>query len=42
MVRMNAAEYWDEQPASFDDQADHGLTDPNVRQSWASLLTPLM
>lgn len=42
MVRVDTAEYWDEQAASFDDQADHGLTDPDVRRSWAHLLTPLL
>jgi len=34
--------YWDEQAAAFDDEADHGLRDPAVRQAWADLLLPLL
>ncbi|PRY18146.1 class I SAM-dependent methyltransferase [Kineococcus rhizosphaerae] len=34
--------YWDEQAATFDDEADHGLRDPAVRQAWADLLLPLV
>lgn len=34
--------YWDEQAATFDDEADHGLRDPAVRQAWAELLLPLL
>ncbi len=30
--------YWDEQAATFDDEPDHGLTDPVTRQAWATLL----
>ena len=30
--------FWDEQAATFDDEADHGLTDPDTRQAWAALL----
>ena len=30
--------YWDRQAASFDDQPDHGLRDPVVRQAWTKLL----
>ncbi len=35
-------EFWDEQAATFDQEADHGLLDPGVRQAWANLLLPLM
>ena len=34
--------YWDEQAATFDDDADHGLREPAVRQAWADLLLPLL
>ena len=30
--------FWDDQAATFDDHADHGLTDPATRQAWAMLL----
>lgn len=33
---------WDEQAETFDDEADHGLRDPDVRAAWAALLLPLM
>lgn len=33
---------WDEHAAAFDEEADHGLRDPDVRQAWAELLLPLM
>ncbi len=31
-------EYWDSQAASFDDEPDHGLRDPDVRRAWRALL----
>ncbi len=34
--------YWDDQSATFDDEPDHGLRDPAVRQSWRELLLPLI
>jgi SAM-dependent methyltransferase len=34
--------YWDEQAATFDDEADHGLREPAVRRAWAGLLLPLL
>jgi SAM-dependent methyltransferase len=37
---VSAAEYWDAQAETFDDEPDHGLTDPAVRQAWAGLLLP--
>jgi SAM-dependent methyltransferase len=33
---------WDASAATFDDEADHGLRDPSVREAWAGLLLPLM
>jgi len=33
---------WDDQAATFDEEADHGLRDPAVRAAWAALLLPLM
>jgi ubiquinone/menaquinone biosynthesis C-methylase UbiE len=30
--------YWDSQAATFDQQPDHGLLDPQVRQAWQRLL----
>ena len=37
--QFNAArEYWDSQAAVFDNEPDHGLRDPNVRQAWTNLL----
>jgi SAM-dependent methyltransferase len=33
---------WDEQAATFDDEADHGLRDPAVRAAWAALLIPVL
>lgn len=33
---------WDEQAATFDDEPDHGLLDPDVRAAWADLIIPLL
>ncbi|MFN8490854.1 MAG: class I SAM-dependent methyltransferase [Caldilineaceae bacterium] len=33
-----AREYWDSQAAVFDNEPDHGLRDPNIRQAWTNLL----
>jgi 2-polyprenyl-3-methyl-5-hydroxy-6-metoxy-1,4-benzoquinol methylase len=33
---------WDASAATFDDEADHGLRDPDVRAAWTALLLPLM
>src|SRR3984957_6165240 len=32
------AAYWDSQAATFDNDADHGLRDPRVRDAWGRLL----
>jgi len=33
-----ARAYWDSQAAIFDNEPDHGLRDPKVRQAWTNLL----
>ena len=38
----DARALWDAEAATFDDAADHGLRDPEVRQAWADLLLPLI
>jgi ubiquinone/menaquinone biosynthesis C-methylase UbiE len=37
-----AQRYWDEQAATFDQAADHGLREPAVRRAWSELLLPLL
>jgi SAM-dependent methyltransferase len=37
-----ARAFWDAEAAAFDDEPDHGLRDPLVRQAWADLLLPLV
>jgi len=32
------SEQWDREAASFDDEPDHGLADPAVRERWRELL----
>lgn len=34
--------YWNDQAATFDDEPDHGLSDPQVRGAWGALLTELV
>jgi SAM-dependent methyltransferase len=36
------SELWDAQAATFDDEPDHGLHDPLVRDAWLSLLRSLL
>lgn len=31
--------FWDQQAPTFDDERDHGLTDPHTRRAWQELLT---
>jgi 2-polyprenyl-3-methyl-5-hydroxy-6-metoxy-1,4-benzoquinol methylase len=38
----NDAAIWDQQAATFDDEPDHGLRDPAVRDAWIALLTPVL
>ncbi len=33
---------WDAEAETFDEAADHGLRDPDVRRAWADLLLPLI
>lgn len=42
MTRMADVEYWDDQAATFDEAADHGLVDPHVRDAWRQTLGPLL
>jgi ubiquinone/menaquinone biosynthesis C-methylase UbiE len=35
---MSDAGYWDSQADTFDNEADHGLRDPQVRDAWRALL----
>ncbi|GAA1267118.1 methyltransferase domain-containing protein [Saccharothrix xinjiangensis] len=37
-----ARRFWDDQAAAFDEEPDHGLRSPAVRQAWADLLLPLL
>ncbi|WP_028643289.1 class I SAM-dependent methyltransferase [Nocardioides sp. URHA0020] len=36
------AELWDDQAATFDDEPDHGLRDPLVRDAWRSLMISVL
>ena len=38
----DARALWDAEAVAFDDAADHGLRDPEVRGAWADLLIPLI
>ena len=38
----STAAYWDEEAATFDDAADHGLRDPEVRLAWRQLLLAVL
>ncbi|WP_086666157.1 class I SAM-dependent methyltransferase [Lentzea kentuckyensis] len=35
-------EFWDQHAATFDQEPDHGLLDPEVRAAWTAVLLPLM
>ncbi len=37
-AKSEARQYWDAAAASFDDEPDHGLRDPQVLQAWTELL----
>jgi hypothetical protein len=39
LSRVTSGGYWDAQAAAFDDEPDHGLRDPAVRQSSGRLLS---
>jgi 2-polyprenyl-3-methyl-5-hydroxy-6-metoxy-1,4-benzoquinol methylase len=36
------SQFWDAQVATFDDEADHGLRDPEVREAWRALLREVL
>jgi 2-polyprenyl-3-methyl-5-hydroxy-6-metoxy-1,4-benzoquinol methylase len=38
----NARQVWNIEALTFDDESDHGLRDPDVRNAWASLLKKLL
>ena len=40
--RRAARDLWDGAAASFDDEPDHGLRDPAVRQAWTALIGGLL
>lgn len=42
MTTRETVELWDREAATFDDAADHGLRDPDVRRAWRELLTDLL
>jgi ubiquinone/menaquinone biosynthesis C-methylase UbiE len=41
-VTSEARDFWDAQARTYDDEPDHGLLEPSVREAWAELLLPLM
>src|SRR4051794_15435739 len=41
-MTRDVAEFWDAQAETFDDEPDHGLRDPVVRDAWLRLLLPQM
>jgi SAM-dependent methyltransferase len=41
-VSDDSRSLWDIEAESFDDAADHGLRDSDVRRAWADLLLPLL
>lgn len=38
MTETGVRAYWDRQAATFDDEPDHGLSDPTIRDAWRVLL----
>ena len=41
-MTADARAYWDGEAAAFDDEPDHGLRDPVVREAWSRLLADLV
>lgn len=41
-MTIDTQKTWDAEAATFDDEPDHGLRDPQVRAAWRSLLVPLL
>jgi SAM-dependent methyltransferase len=42
MTSSDSVELWNDEAATFDDAADHGLRDPAVRAAWRHLLLSLL
>lgn len=42
MSNDDTRSFWDAQAATFDDEADHGLSDPETRDEWVALLDSLI
>ena len=42
MASRESIEVWDREAATFDEAADHGLRDPDVRRAWGDLLADLV
>ena len=42
MTSRDAIDLWDSEALTFDDAADHGLHDPDVRRAWRALLAGLL
>src|SRR5689334_13316720 len=39
---VRVSSFWDREAATFDDEVDHGLSDPLVREAWRRLLRSLL
>ena len=42
MPPSDAVDLWNDEAATFDDAADHGLRDPQVREAWRGLLLSVL
>src|SRR3954451_12322722 len=42
MPSSEQSDYWDEQAAHFDEEPDHGLREPVVREAWRLLLRSVL
>jgi|SRR5215212_1423001 len=42
MTSRDPVELWDDEAATFDEAADHGLRDPAVREAWRELLLSVL
>ncbi|HEY5170385.1 MAG TPA: class I SAM-dependent methyltransferase [Acidimicrobiia bacterium] len=42
MCSGDASKFWDGEAATFDDEADHGLHDPVIREAWRRLLRSVL
>ncbi|GAA3670882.1 class I SAM-dependent methyltransferase [Lentzea roselyniae] len=41
-VTNEVRDFWDQHAATFDQEPDHGLLDPEVRAAWAATLLPVL